>query len=247
MEGIAQQSRRGLPETLNSGISTGQLAARLTCSAQHIRNLERDGVIPPSTRAPNGYRRFGTGHLHAARAYRALSAAVGPVEAKSVLRKVLAEPATTALHMDELHARLHAERTALRRVTTATRAISAETISEQHVDDGMSIGLLAAALGVRTSTLRHWESEGLLVPRRRSRARSYSPADVRDARIVDQLRRAGYRIPDLRPILDDLRRIGMHPGVLKRLAQRGHALDARSQALLAAGAHLLELVTGPGD
>ncbi|MFE7711419.1 MerR family transcriptional regulator [Streptomyces sp. NPDC057486] len=60
----------------------------------------------------------------------------------------------------------------------------------------MSVSELAAALGVRPSTLRHWDAEGLVVPDRvPSRGtRRYSPAQARDARIVHQLRSAGYRM-----------------------------------------------------
>lgn len=247
MEGLSRSRLDDGEPTLNARLSTGQLAALLACSSQHIRNLERDGVLPPSTRAANGYRRFGTRHLGAARAYRSLSAACGPVEAKSVLRELLAAPAAAPARMDELHARLQDERTALRRAVTAAGAISAEVIGAQHPDDAMTIGQLAAALDLRTSTLRHWESEGLLAPDRHGNARSYSPAEVQQARIVDQLRRAGYRIPELRPILDELRGTGVNADVLELLDRRGQALDARSRALLEAGAHLLELTAPPRE
>ena len=241
MEGSTQGVRGETAATLNDGMSTGQLAGLLACSAQHLRNLEADGVIPPSTRAGNGYRRFGPRHLSAGRAYHALSTALGPVEAKSILRELLAAPATTPARMDHLHAHLHAERLRLHRAITAAGAISAEVVEEHDADDAMTIGQLAAALGVRTSTLRHWESEALLAPARWGRARSYSPAEVQQARIVDQLRRAGYRIPDLRPILGELRRTGVNADVLALLDRRARTLDARSHALLTAGAHLREL------
>ncbi|WP_234320181.1 MerR family transcriptional regulator [Streptomyces sp. SBT349] len=50
----------------------------------------------------------------------------------------------------------------------------------------MSISELAAALGVRPSTLRHWHAEALVTPDRDPvrRTRRYTPAQVRDARIV---------------------------------------------------------------
>ncbi|WP_147917451.1 MerR family transcriptional regulator [Ruania zhangjianzhongii] len=241
MEGGPQHHRRHGATSLNASFSTGQLADLTASSAQHIRNLEAEGVIPPSIRAANGYRQFTPRHLHAVLAYAALSAALGPVAAKAVMRELQAEPRTSAIRMDELHAALHAERTTLRRAVTASSAISAEAMGEQHAGDAMTIGLLASALDVRPSTLRHWEREGLLTPQRRGRTRSYSPNNVRDARIVDQLRRAGYRIPDLRAILDELRRTGLPADVLERLDRRGQALDARSRALLTAGVHLLEL------
>lgn len=63
-------------------------------------------------------------------------------------------------------------------------------------DDAMSITELSVALGVRSSTLRFWEQQGLVTPNRTTRLgiRSYSLAAIRDARIVAALRAGGYRI-----------------------------------------------------
>jgi len=229
------------PETLKRSLRTGELASRAACSSQHVRNLEGEGVLPPSTRAPNGYRTFTEQHLQVLLAYQRLSTAIGPVQAKQVIAGLVTDPASVAPRMDELHAQLHAERTALHQAVTAARTISAENVEPSGAQDAMSISELAAALAVRTSALRHWEAEGLLAPRRErvTQARSYSPAGVRDARIIDQLRRAGYRIPDLRAMLADLRRTGTGEDLLGRLDRRAAALDVRSRALLAAGAHLL--------
>lgn len=228
-------------ETLNRAMRTGELARRAACSSQHVRNLEREGVLPPSTRDSNGYRTFTEQHLQVLLAYQRLSTAIGPVQAKQVIASLVTDPAAVAPRMDELHAQLHAERTALHQAVMAARTISGENVEPGSAQDAMSISELAAALAVRPSTLRHWEAEGLLAPGRDpvTQARSYSPADVRDARIIDQLRRAGYRIPDLRAVLADLRRTGTGEDLLGRLDRRAAALDVRSRALLAAAAHLL--------
>lgn len=91
----------------------------------------------------------------------------------------------------------------------------------------MTVSALAGALGVRPSTPRHWDAEGLVVPRRSpsGRARTYSPSDVRDARIVHQLRQA--------------RR---WEEVTATLAARETGLTARSRALLQ-GAVALDAVS----
>lgn len=66
--------------------------------------------------------------------------------------------------------------------------------------DTMTITELAAALGVRTSTLRFWEQEGLAVPERVTtlRARQYGTGAIREARIVAALRSSGYCVPGVR-------------------------------------------------
>jgi hypothetical protein len=91
---------------------------------------------------------------------------------------------------------------------------------------------LADVLGVQPSTLRHWDAEGLVVPdRTASRSeRTYSPSDVRDARIVHQLRMAGYRIGPLKDLMPQLRGATMGGGHQRagRPGRQHHVSVARS-------------------
>ncbi|MDP9793824.1 DNA-binding transcriptional MerR regulator [Catenuloplanes nepalensis] len=216
---------------------TVDVARRSGYSVQQIRNLERDGVLPPATRSAGGHRDYTDRHVLAARAYRALAAGVGPAEARVIVRAAHRPPPAHLLELlDAAHARLDAERRNLRTAQEAARSISAEPILDVRADDAMTISELAAALGVRSSTLRHWHAEGLVVPDRDATGhnRVYSPDAVRDARITDQLRRAGYRIDTLRTLLPDLR----HTGARQALDTRDTALTARSRALLTGAAAL---------
>ncbi len=183
--------------------------ARLAgCSVQQIRNLERDGVLPPATRTATGYRIYTEVHLQSALAYRELAVAAGPVDAKRIVRSVHTCPAsTTVALLDAAHARLHVERAELALAKKAAAVISTEPIEDVRASDWMSVAELAAALGVRSSTLRHWDAEGLVIPDRNAPtgARRYSPSQVRDARIVHQLRKAGYRIAPLCAVMAQLR------------------------------------------
>ena len=232
--------------TLNSELlRTGDLAARAGYSVQQIRNLERDGVLPPAARGPNGYRAYREVHLRAALAYRSLAAGVGPVEAKSIMNAVHRRPATEVLErLDAAHARLDRERADLRLARTAVAAITGEPIDDVRPSDAMSVSELAAALGVRASALRHWDAERLVRPDRLTPGgtRRYTPAQVRDARIVHQLRAAGYRIETLRAVLPELRR-GRPAEVEAALTVRDESITARSRALLNAAAEVSVLLT----
>nr|WP_276511683.1 MerR family transcriptional regulator [Leifsonia aquatica] len=103
---------------------------------------------------------------------------------------------------------------------------------------------MADALGVRASTLRFWEQEGLVAPDRvTSRgARSYPPAAVREARIVAALRAAGHRIPAVRSTIDAIRRSAHLDDPERSLGQRIEALAQRTLALLEAGADAAALL-----
>jgi DNA-binding transcriptional MerR regulator len=229
---------------------TVDVARRAGYSVQQIRNLERDRVLPPALRTAAGYRRYGEAHVRSALAYRALAAGVGPVEAKRIIRTVHERPIHEALALlDAEHARLHRERTDLALAKRAAAAISAEPIDDVRASDSMSVSELAAALGVRPSTLRHWDAEGLVVPDRATAqgTRRYSPAQVRDARIVHQLRCAGYRVDTLRALMPDLPRGHRSADVEAALAARDASITARSHALLDAAAALTAVIAHAAD
>lgn len=233
--------------SLKSGVMrTADIARRAGYSAQQIRNLERDGVLPPATRTTTGYRNYGQIHLQSALAYRALAAGTGPTEAKKIVRAFHQLPTSQALALlDAAHARLDAERTQLRQAKEAAHAIANEPIDDVAASDSMSVSELAAALGVRPSTLRHWHAQGLVIPDRDPArgARRYTPTQVRDARIVHQLRKAGYRIGPLRALMPELRRARRSEDVTSALAARDANIAARSKALLDGTAALSALLS----
>jgi len=233
-------------ESRNSALRTVDVARRAGCSVQQIRNLEQAGVLPPTTRTPAGYRTYTHVHVLAAVAYVALSAGVGPIQAKTILRTAHRSPLPDLLGaLDAAHAGLHHERQAVLLAQDALTAISAEPINDPRANDAMTISELAGALGVRASALRHWENEGLLTPTRSatSRARTYAPADVRDARVIHQLRLAGHRVPALRQLLPALRGDSRHGDITAALAARHDNITHRSRALLRAAAVLESLIT----
>lgn len=220
---------------------TVDVARRAGYSVQQVRNLERGGVLPPATRTASGYRIYGEIHLQSALAYRAFAAGAGPTEAKQIVRAVHHPAAARVLALlDAAHARLDAERTELRQAEQAAQAISSEPIEDVRPSDSMSVSELATALGVRPSTLRHWDAEDLVVPDRDPArgARRYAPDHVRDARIVHQLRRAGYRIAPLRALLPQLRHARGSEEVASALAARDASITARARALLDGAAAL---------
>jgi DNA-binding transcriptional MerR regulator len=102
------------------------------------------------------------------------------------------------------------------------------------------VGPLARRLGIRPATLRKWERAGLVEPRRDPHTgyRVYRAADVRDARLVHQLRRGGYRLEQIAPLIVQVRSAG---GVipLESMLRDWHArLSDRGRAMLTGAAAL---------
>ncbi|MGV1005942.1 MAG: MerR family transcriptional regulator [Candidatus Nanopelagicales bacterium] len=227
--------------------TTSRLAAASGYSVQQVRDLERLGVIPPATRQPNGYRRFGPAHLTGLHAYRQLAVAVDPVNARITMTEARQLPydeaiaRVVALHVDLARARddtISALR-ALDSIVEEDRSIATPTSA-----DAMSITELAAALGVRSSALRFWEQQGLLAPERTTRlgTRSYPVAAIRDARIVAALRAGGYRIPAVQAVIGSLR--SLNPGNARHaLQERLRTIATRSDALLRAGTAIADHIS----
>ncbi|WFE28528.1 MerR family transcriptional regulator [Solwaraspora sp. WMMD791] len=231
-------------------LRTVDVARRAGYGVQQIRNLERDGVLPSARRTAAGHRVYGPLHLYCVLAYRALAAAAGPADARRIVTAAhQGPPAAMLALLDAVHARLDTERADLRQAQLAAEAIAAEPMTDVRPCDAMGISELAAALGVRPSTLRHWHAEGLVVPDRDrpGTTRRYTPEQVRDARIVHQLRSAGYRIAPLRALMPQLRTARRSADVRTALAARDATITARSRALLDAAAALGTVLTLTAD
>ncbi|WP_020122184.1 MerR family transcriptional regulator [Streptomyces canus] len=222
---------------------TTDVARESGYSAQQVRDLERLGVIPPAVRSDNGYRSYTPLHVSALRAYRGLAAAAEPVEARRLLAELRTATVTEAASaVDEVHARLARERAEVLRAQRALEGIQAEGAGWD--DDFMTITQLAQALGVRSSTLRFWEEEGLVLPERVTtlRARRYGPAAIRAARVVVALRAGGYGIPAVREVMACLDGADGLADARRILRERLDRIAARSVALLRAGADLAAVV-----
>lgn len=233
-------------------LRTVDVARRSGYSVQQVRDLERLGVIPAAAREANGYRRYTPRHVRVLAAYRGLAAAAGPADARRLLARLHSAPlAEAAAAIDVVHARLDRERGEVERAKAALRVIrrdGAEPDGERS-EDAMTIGELAAAIGVRASTLRFWEQEGLVRPDRVTslRARRYPPAAVDEARIVAALRGAGYGVPAVGDLMADLRGFGGTDEADRILADRLDRIAARSVALLRAGADLAAVIAAAPD
>lgn len=232
-------------------LSTSAVASASGYSAQQIRDLERLGVIPPARRASNGYREFSAEHVRALRAYRGLAVATGPVVARRSLREMRGLPLDRAAALiSSLHIALARERDDALAAQHALRMIRAEAAGAppEAAEDAMTITELAAALGVRPSTLRFWEHVGLVAPERVTSlaTRRYPLAAIREARITASLRAAGYRIPDVQRTMASIRRLDDVDDPLRALHGRLDAIAERTLALLTAGADITALLRSSG-
>ncbi|MEU5087755.1 TioE family transcriptional regulator [Streptomyces sp. NPDC021356] len=227
-------------------------------STQAVRNYEEAGILPAAERTPHGYRVYTSLHAGALRAFLALAPGHGHRSAASVMRAVHRGAADEAFRLiDESHARLLDDRRTLDAVEKALRDL-ARAPAHDHLapahhpaathhpgtapgpGGGTFIGPLARQLGIRPATLRAWERAGLVRPRRDPHTgyRVYDDADVRDARMAGQLRRGGYLLEQIAPLIAQVRSAGGPKPLEAALGDWRGRLSERGRALLAGAAEL---------
>ncbi|MFG2085502.1 MULTISPECIES: TioE family transcriptional regulator [unclassified Spirillospora] len=226
-------------------------------STQAIRNYEEAGILPAAARTAHGYRTYTPLHAQALSAFLALVPGHGHQTATSIMRAVNEDAAEEAFRLiDMSHAQLLDDRRTLRAVESALRdlepgAASGRTTASERTTasgpgdaasepGGTFIGPLADRLGIRPATLRKWEGAGLVRPRRDPRTgyRVYDESDVRDARLAHQLRRGGYLLEQIAPLIAQVRAAGGLEPLEAALRDWHGRLSARGRAMLAGAAEL---------
>ena len=213
------------------------LARASGLSAQAVRNYEAAGILPPADRTPSGYRVYTPRHLRALRAFLALIPGHGHATATAIMQAVNRGAIEEALRLiDESHLQLRDDRRTLHAVEAALADLEPVPLEPGET----FVGPLARRLGVRPATLRKWERAGLMRPRRDPRTgyRVYSAADVRDALLTHQLRRGGYRLAQIAPVIAQVRAAGGVAPLASMLRDWHDRLTARGTAMLAAAAAL---------
>ncbi|MFI9785328.1 MerR family transcriptional regulator [Kitasatospora sp. NPDC051984] len=229
------------------------LAREHGLSTQAVRNYEEAGILPPAERSPYGYRQYGERHAVALRAFLALLPGHGHRAAGAILCAVnTGEPEEALRLIDESHALLAEDRRTLDAVRTALDHLpprqpavakpAQPTVTQPAVAESefTHIGPLAHRLGLRPATLREWERAGLVTPSRDARTgyRTYTPDQVRELLIAEQLRRGGHGLARTAEILHRLRSAGHPDAVRPTLAAWQDRLTARGRALLSGAAAL---------
>ncbi|MFF0474542.1 TioE family transcriptional regulator [Streptomyces sp. NPDC004284] len=209
-------------------------------STQAIRNYEEAGILPAAARTPHGYRTYTPLHAGALRAFLALRPGHGHPTATAIMRAVNRGSTDEAFRLiDETHAQLLDDRRTLRAVESALGDLDREPPTAPE-PGGTLIGPLARRLGIRPATLRKWEHAGLVHPHRDPRTgyRVYDEAAVRDARLAHQLRRGGYPLERIAPLIAHVRTAGGLEPLEATLTDWHGRLSARGRALLAGAAEL---------
>jgi DNA-binding transcriptional MerR regulator len=219
------------------------LARAHRLSTQAIRNYEATGILPAAVRTSHGYRTYTPLHALALDAFLALVPGHGHQTATAIMQSIGRDGTEDALRLiDESHAQLIEDRRTLQAVEVALRDLT--PVPQERGDT--FVGPLARRLGIRPATLRKWERAGLVQPRRDPLTgyRIYSAADVRDALLVHQLRRGGYRLEQIAPLITQVRSAGGVAPLESMLRDWRARLSTRGRAMLTGASALDAYLTG---
>ncbi len=225
------------------------LAREHGLSAQAVRNYEEQGILPTAERTPYGYRAYTPLHAQALRTFVALVPAHGHQTATGIMRAVNTGDIYSALTLlDESHAQLLQDRKTLAAVEKALRDLASSEPQAPPQGGVTFIGGLARQLGIGPATLRKWEKAGLVQPRRDPETgyRVYTAADVRDARLAHQLRRGGYLLRQIAPLIARVRHAGGIGPLEATLDGWRARITTRGLSMLAAAAELSAYVEDRG-
>ena len=206
-------------------------------STQAVRNYEAAGILPTADRTLHGYRTYTPLHAQALRAFLALVSGHGHQTATSIMQAINRNAIEDALRLiDESHAQLLDDRRTLQAVEAAVGDLEPASPERRN----MFVGPLSKRLGIRPATLRKWERVGLVQPRRDPQTgyRVYSATDVRDALLAHQLRRGGYLLEQIAPLIAQLRSAGGVAPLESMLRDWRARLSAKSRAMLSGAAAL---------
>ena len=238
--------------TVGTYLRTKDLARAVHVSVQQVRNYEASGFIPPVERSPSGYRRYTRRHLVALQTARQLIGGYGRQRAQQIMQAVHQGELSDALALiDERHAELAQTRLQLEQTLAALSVLAAHLPSEtlSHLSESVRVGAAARLVGVRVSTLRFWEQQGLLQPIRDkgSRYRLYDERQLRRLHIVALLRQANYDFAAIRTTLDELD-AGQPQRVVAAVERRRSELASMSwsclEAMAAFHAYVCEFLGG---
>ena len=221
-------------------------------STQAIRNYEAAGILPAAVRTEHGYRTYTPLHARALGAFLALVPGHSHQTATAIMQAVNRGAPDEAFRLlDESHAQLLDDRRTLAAVEAALRDLNPGDLDPGSLSPGdlrpgppergdTFVGPLARRLGLRPATLRKWERAGLVQPGRDPQTgyRVYRTADVREALLIHQLRRGGYLLEQIAPLLEQVRSAGGVEPLESALHDWHTRLATRSRAMLSGAAAL---------
>ncbi|MGG4094655.1 MerR family transcriptional regulator [Paenibacillus lautus] len=189
------------------GIRPIDIAKKLGITTSALKHYEQWGIVPPTKRAPNGYRIYTEEHAAYFECIRAMFPGFGVDVTKQVMVKLQESELDEALWIvNEVQANLQQDKILAERTIRILETEQLDVVDTRGRKRELTIGEVAAETGVPTSAIRHWEKEGVLnLPRDRENGyRKFDGAQIRQIMIIRILRSANYPLEVIKDVLQEL-------------------------------------------
>jgi DNA-binding transcriptional MerR regulator len=180
------------------------IARKLNISTSVLRHYESWGIVPPPKRKPNGYRVYDELHVAYFECIRAMYPGFGMGVVRKIMPLIQQNKITDALWIvNEAQSLLHRERKKAEQALKIMEMENPEAILAHNKKEWFTIGEVAKEIDVPGSTLRHWEKEGLIQPKRdkQNGYRKYNRADIYKLLVIRTLRSTAYSLETVREIM----------------------------------------------
>lgn len=195
------------------GIRPIDIAKKLGITTSALKHYEKWGIVPPAERAPNGYRLYTEEHAAYFECIRAMFPGFGVDVTKQVMKKLQERELDDALWIvSEVQARLQQDKILAERTIRILETEQLDAVDARGRKKELTIGEVAAEIGVPSSAIRHWEKEGVLIlPRDPDNGyRKFDGAQIRQIMIIRILRSANYPLEVIKDVLHELEHHQVH-------------------------------------
>lgn len=182
------------------------IARKLNISTSTLRHYESWGIVPPAARKKNGYRIYTEKHVAYFECIRAMYTGFGMGFVRKIMPLVQQQKFTQVLWLvNEKQAELDKERKKTEKVIEVLEVKAPDKIPVRKHKDSYTIKEVSETIDVPTTTIRHWENEGLIEPHRdeENGYRKYTKADMGKLLVIRTLRAAYFSIDVIREMIKE--------------------------------------------
>lgn len=183
------------------------IAKQLDVGTSAMRHYEEWGIVPPPKRKPNGYRVYTEEHLAYFQCIRALYPGFGMAAVRKIMPMIQASQFKEALwEINKLQAELYDRKQQALQSLELLQPDQMEHFLNRQKKKWYSIGEVEREIDVPATTIRHWETEGLITPKRNPENgyRQYDREDIRHLLIIRTVQSSVFLLKTVREVLEEM-------------------------------------------
>ncbi|MCB5239777.1 MerR family transcriptional regulator [Niallia circulans] len=216
------------------------IAQKLDVGTSALRHYEEWGIVPKSKRKPNGYRIYTEEHEAYFQCIRAMYHGFGMATVRKIMPMIQQNKFTQALwEVNRVQADLFQKKEQATKALEILKPENMQRFMDKRNKKWYTIGEVEKEIEVPATTLRHWEKEGLIKPRRNPESgyRIYNREDIRRLLIIRTVQSSVYLLDIVRVVMGKINQHSISEArkiTMESLAYMDYQIDQQLR-----GAHYL--------